>query len=228
MKVDLHLHTHFSPDSLAPIHKVMERARALGFDRIAITDHNCILGAQIAWERDPDFIIPGEEVRTDVGEVIAYYVKEEVPKGLPLLKTLDLLEEQGAVISIPHPVDRLRSSALGLQHTLEIVERVDAVEVLNSRCMFPGDNRRALALAQRHGKAVTAGSDAHMPMEIGHCGVHLPAFDNHADAFRAVLKKATPFGAVGPWWAHFGSRYAKIRKQLLPYDAGSSEPIGRR
>ena len=41
MKVDLHLHTHFSPDSLSPIHKVMDRARALGFDRIAVTDHNC-------------------------------------------------------------------------------------------------------------------------------------------------------------------------------------------
>ena len=228
MKVDLHLHTHFSPDSLASIHEVMERARALGFDRIAITDHNCILGAQIAWERDPDFIIPGEEVRTEVGEVIAYYVKEEVPKGLPLLKTLDLLEAQGAVISIPHPADRLRSSALGLQHTLAIVERVDAVEVLNSRCMFPGDNRRALELAQQHGKPVTAGSDAHMPMEIGHCGVHMPDFENHADSFRAALRKAVPFGAEGPWWAHLGSRYAKIRKQLLPYDASSPAPVGRR
>ncbi len=221
LKVDLHMHTHFSVDSLTRIQVLLDRARALGLDRIAITDHNCILGAQIAHEMDPDFVIVGEEVRTEVGEVIAYFVQEEVPRGLPLEETLARLEDQGAVISIPHPVDRLRDSALGPEHTLSIIERVDAIEVLNSRCIWAEDNRRAARLADAHRKLVTAGSDAHIPRELGLCGMYMPAFDNTPESFRQALAQARPYGRIGPYWTHLASKYAKYRKRWLPYDASA-------
>ncbi len=223
LKVDLHIHTHFSVDSLSKIHVLLQRARAIGLDRIAITDHNCILGAQIAHEMDPDFVIVGEEVKTEVGEVIAYFVQEEVPRGLSLEETLTRLEQQGAVISIPHPVDRIRTSALGPVHTLEIIERVDALEVRNSRCLWAEDNHRAARLATQHHKLVTAGSDAHIPQELGLCGMYMPPFENNPDCFRHALAQARPFGRVGPYWTHLASKYAKYRKRWLPYDASASE-----
>lgn len=218
-KVDLHCHTHFSPDSLSKIHLLLKRAKELGLNKIAITDHNCILGAQIAYDAEPDLVIVGEEVRTEVGEVIAYFVQEEVPKGLPLLQTLELLEEQGAVISIPHPVDRVRDSALGPRHAREIVDRVDAIEVLNSRCLWAVDNLRAAALAKEFDKPCTAGSDAHIVGELGQCGLEIPAFESTPASFKQALKHALPFGQVGPFWTHLASKYAKYRKKLLPYDA---------
>lgn len=218
-QVDLHCHTHFSLDSLSQIHRLLDRARALGLDRIAITDHNCILGAQIAHEADPDLVIVGEEVKTEVGEVIAYFVQEEVPPGLPLLRTLELLEEQGAVVSIPHPVDRVRNSALGPYHTRAIAERVDAIEVLNSRCLWAADNQRAAAVAREFAKPGTAGSDAHTVRELGQCGLSMPPFDATPASFKAALHQARPFGRIGPYWTHFASKYAKYRKRLLPYDA---------
>ncbi len=221
LKVDLHMHTHFSQDCLTTIPVLLERAHRLGLDRIAITDHNCILGAQIAHEQEPDFVIIGEEIRTDVGEVIAYFVQEEVPRGLSLDETLTRLEHQGAVISIPHPLDRVRNSALGPMHTRAIIERVDALEVRNSRCLWAADNQRAARLAVEHTKLVTAGSDAHIPHELGLCGMYIPPFDNTPDSFRRALAQAHPYGRVGPFWTHLASKYAQYRKRWLPYDAGS-------
>lgn len=219
--VDLHCHTHFSKDSLTKIHLLLARARALGLHKIAITDHNCILGAQIAQDMDPDLVIVGEEVRTEVGEVIAYFVKEEVPRGLPLDVTLDMLEEQGAVISIPHPVDRVRNSALGPRYSREIACRIDAIEVLNSRCLWAADNRRAAALSAEFSKPATAGSDAHIVAELGLCGLRMPRFEDTPASFLAALQDAVPFGRVGPFWTHLASKYATIRKRLLPYDASA-------
>lgn len=226
MKVDLHVHTHFSVDSLSSIPVLLARARYLGLDRIAITDHNCILGAQIAHDMEPDLVIVGEEVKTEVGEVIAYYVKEEVPKGLPLLETLDRLEEQGAVISIPHPLDRVRYSALGPDFTRRIIERVEAVEVINARCTWAADNARAGAMAAEFGKLVTAGSDAHIPLELGQAGMLLPESPHHADGLRQALAQGQPFGGIGPYWVHLASKYAKYRKRLLPYDAQTAWRAG--
>lgn len=222
-KVDLHVHTHFSVDSLAKIHDVLDRARQLGLAKIAITDHNCILGAQIARDKAPELVIVGEEVKTEVGEVIAYFVQEEVPKGLPLSETLDRLEAQGAVISIPHPVDRVRNSALGPHYARQIAARVDAIEVMNSRCLWAADNHRAEILAEEFKTLRTAGSDAHIPQELGLCGLHIPPFESTPESFRQALAEARPFGSIGPYWTHFASKYAKYRKRLLPYDAG--EPI---
>ena len=216
------MHTHFSVDCLTQIPVLLGKAHAIGLDRIAITDHNCILGAQLAHELEPEFVIVGEEIRTEAGEVIAYFVQEEIPRGLSLEETLCRLESQGAVISIPHPLDRVRNSALGMMHTLEIIERVDALETLNSRCLWAVDNQRATELAKEYRKLITAGSDAHIPQEVGLCGMYMPPFTNTPESFRLALAQAQPYGRVGPYWTHLASKWAKYRKQWLPYDASAS------
>ena len=67
---------------------------------------------------------------------------------------------------------------------------VDAIEVFNSRCAFPGDNARALAFARRHGTLCTVGSDAHYPMEIGRAVLHLPQNPMSGAEFLAGLAQA--------------------------------------
>ena len=165
---------------------------------------------------DPELVIVGEEIKTTHGEVIAYYVSEEVPRGLSPQETVRLLREQGAVISIPHPLDSVRGSAMGRANVLAIIDQVDAIEVLNARCVRPKDNDAARALAEQYGKLVTAGSDAHTLGEVGRCTLELPPFEDNAASFRAALAQARPVGQVSPFWPHFASTYAKWRKRIFP------------
>lgn len=217
-RVDLHAHTIFSKDSLAHVQAQIDRAREIGLTRLAITEHNRLDGALRAKELAPDLVIVGEEIKTTKGEIIAWYVTEMVPKGLSPQETIARLRDQGAVISIPHPLDSLRSSAMGLENVLEIIDLVDALEVRNARCVRPKDNDAALELARNHGKLMTAGSDAHIPGELGHCYMLMPPFDDTADGLRAALAVSQPAGEVSAFWPHFASTWAKIRKRVAPID----------
>ena len=213
-KVDLHSHTIFSRDCLTRPEVTIARARAIGLDKLAITEHNNLAGALAAKKLAPELIIVGEEIKTTHGEIIAWFVTEEVPKGLSPQETLRRLREQGAVISIPHPLDSLRGSAMGLANVLEIIEQVDALEVLNARCVRPADNEAARQLAQQHGKLMTAGSDSHIPFELGHCYLEMTPFEDNPASFLAALYTARPTGQVSPFWPHLASTYAKWRKKL--------------
>ncbi len=212
-RIDLHSHTYVSPDSKTQPRDLIERARMVGLARLAVTDHNTIAGALEAHALAPDLIIVGEEIEVDSGgEVIAYYVTEEVPRGLSIEEALVRLRRQGAVISVSHPLDSLRGSALGLKRTLAIIDQVDALEVFNARCPRAGDNRRAQALARDHGKLMTAGGDAHTLGEVGAGYLILPPFKANAAALRASLAKAEPGGRLTGLWPHVLSTWAKITK----------------
>ena len=213
-RVDLHIHTRFSHDSLTDLAALIARACQVGLDRVAITDHNTIEGALAAQRLAPELIIVGEEIKTATGgELIAYFVQAWVPPGLPLDETLQRLRGQNAVISIPHPLDSLRSSALGERYTLEILEQVDALEVFNARCLLASDNARAALLATRYGKLITAGSDAHTLREVGAGYLSLPPFANNPDALRASLTHARPGGRLSGIWPHFVTTYTKMAKR---------------
>jgi predicted metal-dependent phosphoesterase TrpH len=213
-RVDLHTHTCFSSDSTTAPADLIARGRAVGLDRVAVTDHDTIEGALVARRLAPDFIIVGEEIRTATGgELIAYFVRERVPPGLSLAETIGRLREQGAVISVSHPVDRLRDSPLGERLTLQIIAQVDALEVFNARCLLAADNHRAAGLAARYGKAITAGSDAHTLAEVGRGYLSLPPFEHTPEAFLASLRQATAGGRLSGIWPHFASTWAKLRKR---------------
>ena len=216
--VDLHSHTIYSRDCLTHPEDAIARARKLGLDRLAITEHNNLAGALRAKALAPDLIIVGEEIKTTHGEIIAYFLQEEVPQGLSPQETIRRLREQGAVISIPHPLDSVRRSAMGRANVLAVIHLVDALEVRNARCVRPRDNDAALALAKQHGKLMTAGSDAHIPYELGHCALRMPPFDDNPRSFLAALSHAEPQGKVSPFWPHLASTYAKWRKRLWPVE----------
>lgn len=215
-KVDLHTHTIYSKDCLTQTARLLEQARRIGLHKVAVTEHNRLDGALAAKALAPDLVIVGEEILTTHGEIIAYFVKREVPRGLSPAETIARLRDQGAVISIPHPLDSLRRSAMGLANVLTVIDQVDALEILNARCVLARDNLAAATLAQAHGKLVTAGSDAHTPAELGRCYLELPSFEDNADSFLASLAKAQVGGAISSFWPHFASTYAKWRKRVAP------------
>lgn len=212
MKVDFHVHTCYSGDSLTPLEAVIEACRKRGLGKVAITDHNTIAGALALSEMAPDLVIVGEEIKTDVGEIIAYFLKEEVPKGLPVREAIARVREQGGVVGVSHPLDRLRREAMSLTHLLSVIEQVDALEAFNARTTFSSDNRRALDLARERGLSATAGSDAHVAWEIGHAYVEMPAF-NDKDEFLRSLAQGQIVGRLTTPLIHLASTWAKWIKR---------------
>ena len=212
--VDLHSHTFWSKDSLTSLETVLRLCEQRGIDRIAITDHNTIGGALALKALAPDRVIVGEEIMTTQGEILAYYVHEAVPPGLSPEETIRRLRDQGAVISVSHPFDRLRQGAWRADDLLRIVDKVDAVEVFNARCLFTQDNARAAAFAARHCLPGTAGSDAHTEPEYGRALTRLRPFADTPTDFLEALKSATYVERLSSFLVHFGSSAAKWSRKL--------------
>jgi len=214
VKVDFHSHTIFSNDSLTRPESLIAISRRRGLDRVVVTDHNTIAGALAAHALDPDLIIIGEEIMTTCGEILAAFVTEEIPPGLSPQETIKRLRDQGAFIIVSHPFDRARSGAWKMEGLLEIASLVDAIEIFNARSIIPGGNQQASDFAHQSHLPGTAGSDAHAAFELGAAMLVLPQFAS-PDALRKVIREGKVMGRLSPWWVHFFSRYARLRKKVV-------------
>ena len=211
--IELHTHTCYSRDSLTSLDRFLAGCRRKGLDRVAVTDHNTIAGALKLNAMAPELIIVGEEIKTDSGEIIAYFLSEEVPAGLPVGKAIARVRAQGGVVGVSHPADRLRREAMGLARLAPIVDRVDALEVFNARCLYAADNAAAREFAARHGKAGFAGSDAHTLTELGRATVTLAPFDS-PQSFLASLRAARLNARLSSPFIHLASTWAKWMRRL--------------
>lgn len=213
MRVELHCHTVHSSDSLVNPSDLLRRARRRGLDRVAITDHGRISGALAATALDPELVIVGEEIMTSRGELLAFFLQEEVPRGLEPAQAIARLRDQGAFISVSHPFDSNRNGAWDEGDLLKIAGLVDAIEVFNARCITPEPNKRAQAFADEHGLLGTAGSDAHSLGEIGRAVMILPAFAD-AQGMKRSMAEARIEARLSSPWVHFHSRWAVWRKAM--------------
>lgn len=211
LKVEFHCHTLYSPDSINNIEALVRAARTRGIDRLIVTDHNTIRGALAAQSVAPEMIIVGEEVLTTRGELLAAFVTEEVPKGLPPVEAIARLRAQGAFISVSHPFD-LRRHGWELPDLLEIAPLVDAIEVFNSRCTDSAFNRQAQAFADAHNLPGTVGSDAHALRELGRATLRLPPFAS-ADELRAVIRHGQADTVLSSPFIHMTSGWARLMKK---------------
>lgn len=213
IRVDFHNHSRYSKDSLVNIQDMLRVGKRRGIDRLVISDHNTIAGALIAREIDPERVIIGEEINTTQGELLAIYVRKEVPAGLSPIEAISRLRDQGAFISVSHPFDLGRSGHWELEKLLKIIPFIDAIEIFNSRCGRSIYNARAQEFAQQHQLLGTAGSDAHSLIEICRATLCLPSFHD-ADTLRQSLQHAKLSGVLSAPWVHISSRYAVWKKSL--------------
>ncbi|MCE9645099.1 MAG: PHP domain-containing protein [Chloroflexi bacterium] len=209
LSVEFHCHTHASRDSLTRPADLVAAARRKGIDRVVVTDHNSIAGALEAQAIDPERIIIGEEIMTTKGEILASFVKHEIPAGLTPQETIRRLKEQGAFISVSHPFDEMRKGAWRREDLLEILPFVDAVEVFNSRCMLARFNTLAGEFAERHGLPGTVGSDAHAAFELGRSLLLMEPFTGPEEMRRAI-RSAEMKVRRSSLGVHLLSRYASL------------------
>jgi glycosyltransferase involved in cell wall biosynthesis len=190
--IDLHLHTDWSHDCSIPAEDLLDHAEEIGLGGIAVTDHNVFGGALEAVElaRNRDLVvIPGEEVKTDnQGEVIGLFLEEEIPRGMTFADTVAAIREQGGLVYLPHPFDRLHAipdPATIHRHLAEI----DVFEVYNARLLRDSFNDEALRFARKYRLLQGAGSDAHVLQGVGTGAVRMRRFDG-PEEFLLSLRSA--------------------------------------
>ncbi|MDX6427554.1 MAG: hypothetical protein QOD52_2959 [Gaiellaceae bacterium] len=178
---DLHMHTSWSHDCSIDAAELVDHAEAEGLGAIAVTDHNVFGGAleTVDYARGRDLIvIPGEEVKTDnQGEVIGLFLEREIPRGLSFGDTIAAIREQGGLVYVPHPFDRLH--AIPDPRTLHRhLADIDVLEVYNARLLFEAYNDEALRFARKYNLTMGAGSDAHVLQGVGTGALRMRAFQD--------------------------------------------------
>jgi len=192
MKIDLHNHTNASVDALTLIDELIKEAKKKGVDCLAITDHNtmkAVKEGEKKAKKENIKIIGGEEISTKDGDLIGLFLLEEIKGGMSFYETLDEIRIQGAIAYAPHPFDYRRR---GLRN-IEFLKKCDVIEVFNPRAEEKAD-KEAMSFASLNNMLKGAGSDSHMPSEIGRAYIEIED-DNISipEKFLKSLKNSKPF-----------------------------------
>ena len=233
LKIDGHVHTELSNDSNANWDAILQEAHRKGLDGLIVVDHNLADGEPEIPEKYSNLhIIRGGEYSTEDGHLIVIGLRTPLENICPFengrFKTACILNqarEQNAFVILAHPYrwrHRLPSD--------DLLKRMDALEVYNSRNAFllrhPKANQMAQEAARRLNMPVLGGSDAHVVEEIGNCIVEIDtlgmAFDiNQLRCYdiKVIGKHTSPKHVLISQWikaSHYKRHLVKF-KYLIKY-----------
>ncbi|WP_435077923.1 CehA/McbA family metallohydrolase [Halococcus sp. AFM35] len=163
--IDPHVHSEGSYDGHEPVELLLEHARDIGLDGIVVTDHDTIGESLRAADLAADYGllgIPGVEVSTRAGHLLAIGVETRPERGKSLEETVECVREVGGVAVVPHPFQRSRHGVRKRNLT-----DCDAIEVYNSMVFTGYRNRRARAFATAQEYPKVGASDAHVLPNVG-------------------------------------------------------------
>jgi predicted metal-dependent phosphoesterase TrpH len=187
VRIDMHVHSSASPDSRLTLDEAVSQAKRVGLHGLAITDHNLLWGSPVPGrvvEVSGITILPGIEVSTREGHLLAYFVSQAPAPHQPLVDTLREVHAAGGLAILPHPY-RLFHGAAHQLGSLRLP--LEGVEVLNGHTSATR-NRRAKEWAKERGLRFFGGSDAHAPQEVGSCYTEIAWSE---DGWKATLHNGT-------------------------------------
>jgi predicted metal-dependent phosphoesterase TrpH len=174
---DLHIHTAYSYDGTASVPEVLRKAKQIGLNVIAITDHDEIAGALEAVQLASHYgieVIPGVEITTAEGDLLAYFITEKVEAGLSYLETILKVRELGGVCIAAHPMaGGMGMNSVSGDTLLRVLrnpaaaETLIGIEVYNGTSIDRISNHYARILSMSLKIAATGNSDAHIIDTIG-------------------------------------------------------------
>lgn len=213
LKVDLHVHTTYSSDSLISPKELVFWAKKNGLNAVAVTDHNYLEGAFKIAKETPDFlIIPGMEVSSADGHIVALNVPELIPKGYSATETVERIHKAGGVAIACHPY------VLGKGCLKEkVCPTFDAVEVINARAFpFKRSVKKAEETAKKLGLPRVAGTDAHYGPQIGFGYTLIEAEEASVDAIvKAIVDgRCQPMGKAVPFTLNLEMEIQRLKRAI--------------
>lgn len=174
LNLDLHCHSRFSSDGVAEPEEMVEVARKRGLHGFAITDHNtceCVdyflskgYMRRDGFPVDGFLIIPGQEVTTSEGHLLALGITLPDLKMTPPEEVVQIIHRKGGLAIPPHPYDLFRA---GIREPILKKLNIDGLEVFNSATTLKSFNKKAYEFASKYRLPMTAASDAHHVEALG-------------------------------------------------------------
>lgn len=162
MKFDLHIHSKYSHDSFSSPETIIRLSKRKGLSGIAVTDHNTIEGGLAVKEinNDDDFmVIVGSEIETEFGDILGLFLGHEITSR-KFAEVYREIKAQSGLVVLAHPYKK------GKVLPENLFKYIDFIEGFNARSP-KSLNLKAQELADIHQIPMIAGSDAHLPFEIG-------------------------------------------------------------
>jgi len=189
LKLDMHVHTEDSPDAHTRIRDLPEIIVSKGLDGVAITEHDHFDPPEF----DNVIILPGVEITSAEGHIIALGVREIVPQKLSADETIQKIHGQEGVAIIPHPYDPVCECV----KIANLRAKPDAVETMNADALsFSISNYLARKDARKFGLPEVGGSDSHIPQSIGDCYTLIDSPSRAVDDILSAIRagKTHPVG----------------------------------
>jgi hypothetical protein len=197
IKLDLHIHSQYSGDGVGSPKEIIKSVRKKGLNGLAITDHNTVEGGLGALKVAPkDFIIiPGIEISSADGHIIALNVKENIPRDLSTVETVDKIIELGGIPIIPH----LFRSMSGIKpvNLKKVIDKISAIEVYNA-CSTAQTNLKTANTAKKFNLGGTGGSDSHIPKFAGNAYTTIDTTDIKLESIINEIEKKKTWGQGNP------------------------------
>ena len=215
IKADLHVHTTYSKDSLITPKDLIYYAKKRGLNAVAVTDHNELEGAyKIAKETD-FLVIPGMEVTSSDGHIVALNVHELIPRGYSAAETVEHIHEAGGVAIACHPYVYFKGCLRE-----KVSKTFDAIEVINARA-FPFKNsvKKAEEAAARLKLSRVAGTDAHYGPQIGYGFTVIEALEPSVESIAKAIVDGhcQPFGQPVPAFINLTQQMLRLKRMAKKF-----------
>jgi predicted metal-dependent phosphoesterase TrpH len=215
IRADLHVHTTYSKDSLITPKDLVYYSKKRGLNAVAVTDHNQLEGAlKIAKETD-FLVIPGMEISSSDGHIVALNVQELIPQGFSAAETVERIHRAGGVAIACHPYVYFKGCLRE-----NVCATFDAIEVINARAFpFKKSVQKAEEAANRLKLSRVAGTDAHYGPQIGYGYTVIEAAEPSIDAIaKAIINgDCEPFGQAVPVVLNAQQQVLRIKRMIKKF-----------
>ena len=215
MRIDLHNHTNLSPDSLMSPKTLIKYAIKKNITALAITDHESTNNIKAAkyYGANKLLIIPGFELKTNIGDILGVFI-DRIPNSKDIYDVIDFIKSENGLSIMPHPFN---ASSRNSRKNNDFIKYIDLIEAFNGRTLLQ-DNIKALKLAKKYNKPITAGSDAHVKVNVGTTYQILEQTVNNLDDLRDYLIKGinkVNFQYTDWYWLNYSQLIKNIKRGHL-------------
>ncbi|MHA1310853.1 MAG: PHP-associated domain-containing protein [Candidatus Helarchaeota archaeon] len=236
--IDLHVHSCYShhviwgKDALATPKKIISVAMKKGLNGVAITDHDNVkgglMGIKILKEmenRNGFQVIPGSEISSADGDIVAIGITEDIEPNLPAIETIEKIREAGGIAIAAHPYLHITRNSVNGNFIKKIPRKknFDGIETFNASIGYH-KNERARKLAATLNIPGIGSSDAHWAFDIGNGVTGFELDSISLDQIIEEIKKGRtiPFGKKNSIISRCGLYICKFMNLLKrPFDNDS-------